>query len=81
MSKKNLGQRIKIKEMTFRELRQILEENGYELKRRANSCHAVFYNTEKKHQILCSGYESGRGRAGRVSKGIVQRVLRECGIQ
>ena len=71
----------RITEMKFRDLRKILEDNGYVLERRTNSVHAKFTNKEKNHSIVVSGYESGRGRAGRVKYPIVQRTLKECGIK
>lgn len=82
MAKKQKGKtNRRLSPMKFRDLRRILEENGYEIDRRTNSVHAKFTNKEKNHSIVVSGYEGGRGRAGQVELPIVQKTLKECGIK
>lgn len=68
-------------EMKFKDIKKILEQNNYFLERRANSVHAKFTNINTGHSIIVSGFEGGKGRAGKVRYPIVCKVFKECGIK
>lgn len=77
MAKKQKTQKVgKTTCMKFRDLRKILEDNGYEITRRTNTTHAKFENKEIGHSVIVSGFEGGRGRQGTVEFPIVHKTLK-----
>lgn len=76
MAKKQNKQKVETTCMKFRDLRKILEDNGYEITRRTNTTHAKFENKEIGHSIIVSGFEGGRGRQGTVKFPIVHKTLK-----
>lgn len=78
--KKPNGGKRRVTDLKFREVKEILEANGYELVRRANNTHAKFLNRETGHQVVCSGFSS-KTLGRKVDYPIVQKIFKECGIK
>ena len=70
----------RITEMKFKEVRKILEDNGYFIDRRTNSTHAKFTNKQKNHSVIVSGYVGGGSAQRTVKYPIVSKIFKECNI-